>query len=129
MMTGRPTISLDLGDLWQIFEDRGWDAIASDELGELAARLEYPPTPGTWTMVVDRAGRFRFGATYDIMMPIAARLEGGLRDYDFLLETQQVLTVTGQLGNEGELAGVLEELTRLAEESYRERLQQPRGDH
>ena len=43
---------LDLVILRDLLLCAGWDAIASDLLGEIAARFDRPPDGGVWTLVI-----------------------------------------------------------------------------
>ena len=49
------TQRLDLVILRDLLLRAGWDAIATDLLGEMAARFDRPPAGGVWTLVIDRA--------------------------------------------------------------------------
>ncbi|MEA3337138.1 MAG: hypothetical protein U9R25_14610 [Chloroflexota bacterium] len=93
----------------------GWDGLVDKSSSELTARLERPPSPGVWTISLDRSGRFRFTATRDVEAPLGERLSLGEREYRLLLETLQVLTIMGVMGSADELPEVLDQLAQLVQ--------------
>lgn len=105
---------VDLAQVRQELLAHDWDVLIDERVGEIAARLEPTPTPGIWTLVVDRSGRFRFTATRDAAPPMSSRLAGQRCDYQLLLEEQRVLTVTGRLDRAADLGQVLAELGQLS---------------
>lgn len=117
-----PSPSVDLAQVRQQLQARDWDVLLNERVGEIAARLEPAPTPGAWTLVVDHSGRFRFNATRDVERPMSSWLAGQRCDYHLLLETQQVLTVTGLLDSGADLDQVLTELGQLSAWASRQEL-------
>lgn len=105
---------LDIAALTQGLEGAGWDVIADLETGEVVARLEHPPTPGVWTLVIDHSGRVRFTAVRKIGVAEGRLLWQGQRQFRLLKESQQVLSVASSLRVEGELTELLGELGTLA---------------
>lgn len=104
--------SLDLARLCADLQALGWDAVQGQ--GEVAARLEQPPRPGIWLLVVDRDGRCRFTATRELEAPVAATLNYADRRYRLLVEKQVILTIQTKLNSEAELGGVLRDFAQLA---------------
>lgn len=105
---------LDIAALAQGLEGAGWDVIANPETGEVVARLEHPPTPGVWTLVIDHSGRVRFTAVRKTRLADGRLLWQGQRQFRLLKESQQVLRIASSLPVEGELTELLGELGALA---------------
>jgi hypothetical protein len=105
---------LDLRLLCKQLLQAGWDAFASDLTGEVAARQDHLPNRGTWTLTIDRSGRWRFTATSEIGMADGRELVRGSHTWRLLKEKQQVLTIAGHLSSQDDLAELLVELTQLA---------------
>jgi hypothetical protein len=105
---------LDLLLLCKQLLQAGWDAFASDLTGEVAARRDHLPNRGTWSLVIDRTGRWRFTATHELGMADGRELVRGGQTLRLLKEKQQVLTVAGNLRSQDDLAELLAELTQLA---------------
>jgi hypothetical protein len=105
---------LDIAALARGLEGAGWDVIASPETGEVAARLEHPPIPGVWTLVIDHSGRVRFTAVRKSGVANGRLLWRDQRQFRLLKESQQVLSVASDLRAEGELTELLGELATLA---------------
>lgn len=108
--------ALDIFNLSQYLQEAGWDAFASDLTGEVAARRDYPPTCGVWSLTIDRSGRWRFTAICQSEMAGSREVERGDHTFRVLKEMQQVLTVVGNLESREDLPGMLDELTQLAME-------------
>ncbi|HSN76404.1 MAG TPA: hypothetical protein VL334_15115 [Anaerolineae bacterium] len=94
----------------------GWDAFASDLTGEVTARRDHLPKRGTWTLTIDRSGRWRFTATHEIGLADGRELVRAGQTLRLLKEMQQVLTVAGNLRSQDDLPELLAELTQLAQE-------------
>ncbi len=105
---------LDLFLLSRQLQQAGWDAFASDLTGEVAARQDHLPKRGAWSLVIDRAGRWRFTATSEIGMAHGRELVRRGHTWRLLKERQCVLTIAGRLSNQDDLADLLAELTQLA---------------
>jgi hypothetical protein len=91
----------------------GWEAIASDLLGEVAARLDRPPGGGVWTLAIDRAGRFRFRSTRASSGSVDThQLRSGCL-ITLAVEDRQVLAITGRLDSSADLESILQELAQL----------------
>ncbi len=105
---------LDLFRLCKQMLQAGWDAYASDLAGEVAARQDHLPDRGTWTLTIDRSGRWRFTATSKIGMADGRELVQGSHTWRLLKEKQQVLTISGRLSSQDDLADLLAELTQRA---------------
>jgi hypothetical protein len=106
--------SLDLFNLCKQLLQAGWDAFASDLAGEVAARRENAPNGGTWTLTIDRSGRWRFIATREIGIADGRELVRGGHVLRLLKKNQQVLTVAGNLRSQDDLPEMLVELNQLA---------------
>lgn len=113
--------SLDLFDLCKQLEQAGWDAFASDLVGEVAARREQLPGRGVWSLVIDRSGRWRFTATHETDLTAGRELTRGGHRFHLSKEKQQVLTVSGRLSRSDDLPQVLAELAQLALEETDQR--------
>jgi hypothetical protein len=92
----------------------GWDAYASDLAGEVAARRDQVSRRGTWSLVIDRSGRWRFTATHEIGVADSRELVRGGDTWRLSKEKQQVLTVAGALRSQDDLPELLAKLTQLA---------------
>ncbi len=105
---------LDIFRLCKQVLQAGWDAYASDLTGEVAARQDHLPNRGTWTLTIDRSGRFRFRATSELGRSDGRELVRGGQTWRLLKEEQQVLTIAGRLSSQDDLAELLTDLTQLA---------------
>lgn len=108
------TDHLDLFQLCQELRRAGWDAFASDLVGEVAGRRDPAPSRGVWTLVIDRHGRWRFSATQKTGNADGRDLVRGGHIVRLLKQHQQVLTATGRLDSAAGLPALLAELTGLA---------------
>lgn len=105
----------DLAEVRASLEQAGWDALASDLAGEVAARRDHPPAGDVWTIVVDQAGRFKFTSTWQLAQPLAVKLEGkDGRAYDLTMEKTQVMTIRGRLRSASDAPAQLRALAQLA---------------
>ena len=105
---------LDLFQLCQELRRAGWDAFASDLVGEVAARRDPAPGRGVWNLVIDRSGRWRFSAIQETGIADGRELVRSGHTLRLLKQQQQVLTMTGRLDSVADLPALLAELTRLA---------------
>ncbi len=105
---------LDLRLLCKQLLQAGWDAYASDLAGEVAARRDQVSRRGTWSLVIDRSGRWRFTATHEIGVADSRELVRGGDTWRLSKEKQQVLTVAGALRSQDDLPELLAKLTQLA---------------
>lgn len=71
----------------------GWEAITSETLGEVAARLEREDE--VWSLVIDRAARFRFTASRPLAADAWSDVEIDGRCYTGQHEYRHTVTVTG----------------------------------
>lgn len=94
--------------------DAGWDAIASDVLGEVAARMDRPPGGGLWTLVVDPAGRFKLKVIHTRAGSVKAQQMQSTGLVTVAVEDRQIMSITGRLGSSVDLKLVLQELNQLA---------------
>ena len=106
---------LDLVALRDLLLCAGWDAIASELLGELAARFDRPPGGGVWTLAIDRAGRFKFKSTRANDVPVETWQRRGGRVYTLALENKRILTITGHLDSAADMEPILQELELLVQ--------------
>ncbi len=104
---------LDLVVLRDLLLCAGWDAIASDLLGEMAARFDRPPGGGVWTLVIDRAGRFKFKSMRVSAGPVKTQQLRRGRAFALSVEDKQVLTITGRLNSEKDVEPILQDLQLL----------------
>jgi len=104
---------LDLIALRDLLLSAGWDAIANDLLGEMAARFDRPPGGGVWTLAIDRAGRFKFKSTRTSAGPVKTQQLRRGRAFALSVEDKQVLTITGRLDSEAEVEPILQDLQLL----------------
>ena len=107
------TQRLDLVILRDLLLRAGWDAIASDLLGEMAARFDRPPGDGVWTLVIDRAGRFKFKSTRVSAGPVKTQHLRRGRAFALSVEDKQILTITGRLDSEKDVEPILQDLQLL----------------
>jgi hypothetical protein len=105
---------LDLFLLCKQLRQAGWDVFASDLTSEIAARQDRAPRRGTWSLVIDRSGRWRFTATRAIGLADGRELVRGGHTLHLLKENRQVLTLAGNLRSQDHLPELLAELTQLA---------------
>ncbi|MER2599686.1 MAG: hypothetical protein ABTQ73_09205 [Caldilineales bacterium] len=108
---------MDLFGLCQHLQEAGWDAYASDLIGEIAARRTHPAGRGICNLVIDSRGRWRFTATREIVPGQRQDLVRSGRSFHLQQEQQEVLTVAGKLHTQAELSEVLADLTQLAVEA------------
>ena len=108
---------IDLVALRDLLLCAGWDVIASDLVGEMAARFDRPPGGGVWTLVIDRAGRFKFKSTRVSAGPVKTQQLRRGRAFAVLVEDKQVLTITGRLDSEADVEPILQDLELLVEGS------------
>ena len=106
---------LDLAEVRAGLELAGWDALAGDLAGEVAARRDHPPSGDVWAIVVDQAGRFKFTSTCQLAWPLAAQLEKDGRSYDLTVEKTQVMTIRGWLRSPQDVPAQLRALAELAQ--------------
>ena len=104
---------LDLVILRDLLLRAGWDAIVSDLLGEMAARFDRPPGDGVWTLVIDRAGRFKFKSTRVSAGPVKTQHLRRGRAFALSVEDKQILTITGRLDSEKDVEPILQDLQLL----------------
>lgn len=104
---------VDVLEVQELLEASGWDVLVSEASGEVAARQDQPPTGGVWSLSLDQSGRFLFTATRQGHPPDGWRIEQHGRSYQLLQETRHILTITGILGNAGELHEVLQDIRAL----------------
>ena len=105
---------LDLFGLCKHLHEAGWDAFASDLVGEISARREHPSGRGACNLVIDRAGRWRFTATREIRPSAKRELVLGGRPFRLQQQEQHVLRIAGKLHTSTELPEILADLTQLA---------------
>ena len=91
----------------------GWEAITSEALGEVAARLEQGDA--VWTLVVDRAARFRFIASRPLADDAWSGVEIDDRAYTGHHEYRHTVTVTGQIAPDTTCDTLLADLAYVAE--------------
>jgi len=104
---------VDLLNLCDVLQHAGWDAVASEMLGEVAARLDHAPAGGLWTLAIDRAGRFKVTDTrVDGESVEIRRLRSG-HVVTLTVEDRHISTVTGRLGSEADVQPILREFGRL----------------
>lgn len=108
--------SLDLFALCKLLQHAGWDAFASDLVGEVAARRESLPNRGVWNLIIDHSGQWRFTATHEVELAAGRELMRSGQTMRLLKEKQQVLTIAGRLASVDDLPTVLAELAHLAQE-------------
>lgn len=94
-------------------QEAGWEALASETLGEVAARLEKDGQ--IWTLAVDRAQRFKFTATRPAAPDAWSDVEIDGRAYAGHHEYRHTLTVTGLLDSASTPAALLADLAFVAE--------------
>lgn len=104
---------LDLFRLCKQLLQAGWDAYASDLTGEVVARQDHLPNRETWTLTIDRSGRWRFTATCEIGRADGRELMRGGQTWRILKKKQQVLTIAGRLASPDDMVELLAELTQL----------------
>lgn len=124
--THQPT-DLDLFGLRDQLEAAGWDAIASELTGEVAARQEHPPTGGVWALSIDRSGRMRFVATREMLPPESRLLACGGREYRLLRKSVQITNITSKLESPADLPAVLAQLQGLALKHVGKQSSEPQG--
>jgi len=73
----------------------GWEAITSETLGEVAARLERDDA--VWSLVIDHAARFRFVASRPLTADAWSGVEIEGRAYSGQHEYRHTVTVTGRI--------------------------------
>ena len=117
MFTVRQSEGLDLLQLRDTLHTAGWDAIASDIVGEVAARREHVPRDGWWTLVIDRAGRFKFIHTRPVAKSQARHVIRSQRSYRLEADAKEIMTITGRIDDMTELPSLLEDLAQLADPS------------
>ncbi|HRX02086.1 MAG TPA: hypothetical protein P5148_02970 [Anaerolineae bacterium] len=91
----------------------GWEAITSETLGEVAARLEQGDI--VWSLVIDRAARFRFVAARPLAADAWSDIEIDDRSYAAQHEYRHTVTVTGQIGPDLAPETLLADLAFVAE--------------
>ncbi|MEZ4767497.1 MAG: hypothetical protein R2844_03620 [Caldilineales bacterium] len=91
----------------------GWEAITSETLGEIAARLEQGRA--VWSLVVDRAARFRFTASQPLADDAWSSVEIDGRAYAGHHEYRHTVTVTGHILPDTTCAMLLADLAFVAE--------------
>lgn len=91
----------------------GWEAIASDVLGEVAARLELGDQ--IWSLVVDGAWRFRFVATRPAAPDAWSGVEIDGRLYSGHHEFRHTITVVGCIEPDSTPAALLADLAFVVE--------------
>ena len=91
----------------------GWEAITSETLGEVAARLER--SDAVWSLVVDRAARFRFVASRPLADDAWSSGEIDVRAYAGQHEYQHTITVTGRIAPDLSCDTLLADLAYVAE--------------
>ena len=91
----------------------GWEAITSETLGEVAARLEQGDV--VWSLVIDRAARFRFVAARRLAADAWSDIEIDDRSYAAQHEYRHTVTVTGQIGPDLAPETLLADLAFVAE--------------
>jgi hypothetical protein len=106
----------------------GWDVIVGRDGHELAARLDPAPAGGVCSLVVDRAGRWRFTVVRDVTAPASRWTQIGERVYRALRREQRIITVTGRLEAFAELAAVLNDLRALALEESMVQMSSSEGE-
>lgn len=109
--------SLDLFGLCKHLQEAGWDAYASDMIGEIAARRNHPAGSGVCNLVIDSRGRWRFTATREMIPGQRRDLVRSGRPFRLQREQQEVLTVAGKLHAQADLPEVLADLAELAVEA------------
>lgn len=93
-MSPQPQPPADLLTAWHdALRAGGWEAITSETLGEVAARLER--SDAVWSLVIDRAARFRFVATRPLAADAWSGVEIDDRSYAGQHEYRHTITVTG----------------------------------
>lgn len=91
----------------------GWEAITSETLGEVAARLERDGV--VWSLVVDRALRFRFFASRPLAADAWSGVEIDGRFYASQHEYRHTITITGLIDPDTSPDTLLADLAFVAE--------------
>ena len=104
---------VDLLNLRDVLQHAGWDAIASEMLGEVAARLDHPPAGGLWTLAIDRAGRFKVTDTRVDGESVEIRHLRSGHVVSLTVEDRHISTITGRLGSEADVQPILREFGHL----------------
>jgi hypothetical protein len=103
-----------LFDLSRRLQQAGWDALASDLAGQVAARQDQRPDRAVWSLVIDRSGRWRCTITRLVGTSEARELPAGGQTVHLLDETRQITTITGTLRQAADLPGLLAGLEETA---------------
>ena len=72
-----------------------------------------PPGDGVWTLVIDRAGRFKFKSTRVSAGPVKTQHLRRGRAFALSVEDKQILTITGRLDSEKDVEPILQDLQLL----------------
>lgn len=113
-MSTPPQASNDILAAWHdALRAAGWEAITSVTLGEVAARLERGNA--VWSLVVDRAARFRFTASRPLADDVWSNVEIDGRAYAGQHEYRHSVTVTGRIAPDISCATLLADLAYVAE--------------
>jgi hypothetical protein len=112
-MTRESDASGNLSEWRSSLQLAGWEAIASQALGEVAARKEQDGA--AWSLVLDRARRFKLTVARAIAPESWSEVAIGDRVYGGQHEYRHVLTVAGQLAPEQSIDSLLADLAYLAE--------------
>jgi hypothetical protein len=91
----------------------GWEAISSEAVGEVAARLERGNA--VWSLVIDRAARFKFTAERPLASEAWSEVEIDGRLYAGHHQYQHTVTVTGLIEPGLSPDSLLADLAHVAE--------------
>lgn len=91
----------------------GWDALANDLLGEVAARMDRAPSGGLWTLGIDHAGRFKLKVTYARAGSVETQCLQSVDLVTVAIEDRHVMTIMGRLDLSADLKLVLRDLDAL----------------
>ncbi len=94
-------------------QSAGWEAITSETLGEVAARLDRDDE--VWSLVIDRAARFRFTVSRPLTADAWSNVEIDDRFYAGQHEYRHTVTVTGLIAPDLTPDTLLADLAFVAE--------------
>ncbi len=96
-----------------VLVDAGWDALANDVLGEVAARMDRAPGGGLWTLGIDHAGRFKLKVSYARPGSVETQWLSSAGLVTVAIEDRHVMTIMGRFDLSADLKLVLRDLNSL----------------
>lgn len=113
-MSSQTQAAADFLPAWHdALQAAGWEAITSETLGEVAARLERGDA--VWSLVIDRARRFRFTASRPFATDAWSGVEIDGRFYASQHEYRHTTTITGLIDPDTSPDKLLADLAFVAE--------------